>query len=165
MKIVPLVLALAAVALPAAARSYRLGAVEVVDPWSRPAAAGQTGVGYMAVKNTGKAPIVLTGASTPLAAKASLHRTSMAGGVMRMAPVSGGLTIPPGGSVSFAPAGYHLMLEGLTKPLTLGQRAPITLTFADGKKVQIELSVQTAAGPAPAGAGSAATGAMPGMNH
>ncbi len=157
-----LALALVAIALPAAASSYRLGAVEVADPWSRPAAAGMNGVGYMAIKNTGKTPIVLTGASTPLAAKISLHQTSMAGGVMRMAPVTGGLTIAPGRAVSLAPAGYHMMLEGLTKPLVLGQRAPVTLTFADGKKVQIELSVQTSAGAAPAGG---AMGAMPGMNH
>jgi copper(I)-binding protein len=154
--------ALLAVALPASARSYRLGAVEVVDPWSRPAAVGMNGVGYMAIKNTGKTPVVLTGASTPVAAKVSLHQTSMAGGVMRMAPVSGGLTIPPGGAVTLATAGYHMMLEGLTKPLVLGERAPVTLTFADGKKVQVDLSVQTSAGAAPAGA---AMGSMPGMNH
>lgn len=165
MKTLPLALALLAVALPAAARSYRLGAVEIADPWTRPAAAGQTGVGYMAIRNTGKTPIVLTGAQSPLAAKVTVHRTSMAGGVMRMALVSNGLTAPPGGTIALAPAGYHLMLEGLTKPLALGERAPVTLLFADGKKVQIELSVQTAAGAAPAGSAPAAMGAMPGMNH
>jgi copper(I)-binding protein len=164
MKSLPLALALVAIALPAAASSYRLGAVEVVNPWSRPAAAGMNGVGYMAIKNNGKTPIVLTGASTPLAAKISMHRTSMAGGVMRMAPVTAGLTIAPGGTATLAPAGYHMMLEGLTKPLALGQRAPVTLTFADGKKVQIDLSVQTGAGAAPA-AGAPAMGSMPGMNH
>ena len=162
MKSLPLAFALAAIALPAAAASYRLGAVEVVDPWSRPAVAGMTGVGYMAIRNNGKAPIVLTGASTPLAAKVSLHRTSMAGGVMRMAPVSGGLTVPPGGTATLAPAGYHMMLEGLTKPLALGQRAPMTLIFADGKKMRVELSVQTRAGAARAGG---AMGAMAGMDH
>jgi copper(I)-binding protein len=165
MKSLPLAFALVAIALPAAASSYRLGAVEVVDPWSRPAAAGMNGVGYMAIKNNGKTPIVLTGASTPLAAKISLHQTSMAGGVMRMAPVSGGLTVPPGGTVTLAPAGYHMMLEGLTKPLALGQRAPVTLTFADGKKMQIDLSVQTSAGAAPARPATGAMGSMPGMNH
>lgn len=167
MKISPLALAfvtlaIVATALPAAARSYRLGAVEVVDPWTRPAAAGMNGVGYMAIKNTGKTPVVLRSATSPLAPKVTIHQTSMAGGVMRMAPVSGGLTVPPGGTVNLAPAGYHLMLEGLAKPLALGARAPVTLTFADGKKVQIELSVQTSAGAAPAGG---AMGSMPGMNH
>ncbi len=155
-----LALALAAIALPAAARSYKLGVVEIVDPWTRPAAAGQTGVGYMVVKNTGKAPITLTGAQSAQAAKVGLHQTSMTGGVMRMAPVTGGLTIAPGAAVTLAPAGYHLMLEGLTKPLVVGQRAPLTLVFADGKKVQVELSVQTVAGAAPA-----MTGSMPGMQH
>lgn len=162
MKSLTLAFALAAIALPAAAASYRLGAVEVADPWSRPAAAGMTGVGYMTIKNSGKAPIVLTGASSPLAAKVSLHRTSMAGGVMRMAPVSGGLTVPPGGTATLAPAGYHMMLEGLTKPLAVGQRAPLTLTFADGKTMRVELSVQTSVGTAPV---KGAMGAMAGMGH
>lgn len=58
----------------------------------------------MGLKNSGATPLVLTGASTPLAARVSLHRTSMAGGVMRMAPVNGGLTVPPGGGVTLAPA-------------------------------------------------------------
>lgn len=146
--------AVLSVALPAAARAYRAGPVEVVDPWTRPAAAGQTGVGYMAIRNTGKTPIVLTGAQTPLAPKVSLHQTSMANGVMRMAPVAGGLTIAPGASAALAPAGYHFMLEGLAKPLTAGQAAPLTLLFADGRKVRVELSVQ-----------STPAGGMAGMRH
>lgn len=162
MRIIVLAGTLALLALPAAALSYRLGAVEVVDPWGRPAAAGMNGVGYMAIRNSGKTPITLVRVATPLAAKVSLHRTSMAGGVMRMAPVTGGLTIAPGATVTLAPAGYHLMLEGLTRPLVLGQRAPVNLTFADGRTLRIELSVQTAAGAAPAGR---ATGSMPGMKH
>lgn len=151
--------ALSAAALPAEARVYRAGAVEIVDPWTRPAAAGQTGVGYMVIKNAGKTPIVLTGAQTPLAPKVSLHQTSMTNGVMRMAPVAGGLTIAPGASAALAPAGHHLMMEGLAKPLALGQTAPLTLLFADGRKVAVDLSVQT--GAAPAGG----MGHMSGMKH
>ncbi len=155
-----LAVALAALALPASAAPYRQGPVEVVDPWSRPAAVGMNGVGYMVIKNNGKTPLVLTGASTPLAAKVSLHQSSMASGVMRMSLVAGGLTIAPGATARLAPAGYHMMLEKLTKPLALGQRAPLTLTFADGRKMQVELSVQT--GPSAAGG---AMGAMSGMHH
>jgi copper(I)-binding protein len=153
----PVLIAAAALfaATTAAAHAYRLGAVEVDHPWSRPAAAGMTGVGYMAIRNTGKTPVVLTGATTPLAAKVSLHQTSMAGGVMRMAPVRSGVTVAPGATVALAPAGYHFMLEGLKAPLVLGRNAPLTLTFADGRTLQVELAVQT----------GAATGAMPGMKH
>ncbi len=140
----------------AAAHEYRLGAVEVDHPWSRPAAAGMTGVGYMAIRNTGKTPVVLTGATTPLAARVTVHQTSMAGGVMRMAPLKAGLTVAPGAAVALAPAGYHLMLEGLKKPLVLGQHAPLTLTFADGKTLKVELAVET-------GAGGGAS--MAGMTH
>ena len=143
----------------AAAHGYRLGPVQVDHPWSRPAASGMTGAGYMIIKNTGKTPVVLTGATTPLAAKVTMHQTSMTGGVMRMAPLKTGLTVAPGASVALAPGGYHLMLEGLKKPLTLGQHAPLTLTFADGKTLKIELGVETGAAEAPA------KRSMAGMNH
>ncbi len=158
---IPLRLLIAAsalfVATSASAHAYRLGAVEVDHPWSRPAVAGMTGVGYLAIKNTGKTPIVLTGATTPIAAKVSLHRTSTAGGVMRMAPVAGGLTVAPGAAVALAPGGYHLMLEGLKGPLVLGKNVPLTLTFADGKTLKVELTVQTTPGAGPA--------VMAGMQH
>ena len=57
-------------------------------------------------------------------------------------------------TVTLAPAGYHLMLERLNRPLTPGQRAPLTLTFADGKKLQVELAVE-----------SVGARATPGMKH
>ena len=141
----------------AAAHAYRVGAVEVDHPWSRPAAGGMTGVGYMVIKNTGKAPVVLTGASTPLATKVTIHQTSMAGGVMRMAPLKAGLTLAPGATATLAPGGYHLMLEGLKKPLELGQSVPLTLTFADGKVLDVKLAVEAGAG--------GAMGPMAGMKH
>lgn len=60
------------------------------------------------------------------------------------------VAVPAGGSVTFAPGGYHLMLIGLTKPVKTGDAVPATLTFASGAKVKV--SFVAAMGPPAAGA-------------
>lgn len=139
--------ALAALTLstPAFAGDYRAGGIEVRRPWTRPAQAGMNGVGYLTVANVGAKPVKLVGVETPAARSATLHQSSMAGGVSSMRPVTGGLTIAPGAKVDFAPGGYHLMLMGLTKAQALGGKVPLTLVFDGGRKLRIDLSVE--AGP------------------
>ena len=140
-------------ALPVAAAALALAAaplcsahaadVEAVRPWSRPAAAGGNGVGYVTLVNHGKAD-VLTGAQTPLAERVEMHASSMAGGVMRMAPEAR-VPVPADGQVSFAPGGRHLMLIGLKRPLKLGDKVPATLKFASGASLRVKFVVQAQA--------------------
>ena len=148
---------LALAASPALAKSFRLQSLEVGDPWTRPAPAGGTAVGYMVLTNRGKAPVSLLSAHTALARTVSLHQTTLAGGVASMAAVRAGVVIPPGGSVALAPGGYHMMLEGIAKPLAPGGSAPVVLVFSGGQKLRIDLEVRTGAPDAMAG--------MAGMHH
>jgi copper(I)-binding protein len=138
-------LAALTVSAPAFAGDYRAGGIEVRRPWTRPAQAGMNGVGYLTVANVGAKPVKLVGVETPAARSATLHQSSMAGGVSSMRPVTGGLTIAPGAKVEFSPGGYHLMLMGLTKAQALGGKVPLTLVFDGGRKLRIDLSVE--AGP------------------
>jgi copper(I)-binding protein len=142
--------AVAALALSATAQAaaYRAGGLEVVQPWSRPAAAGTNGAGFMTVSNKGKTADTLKTVETPAARKAEIHQTSMAGGIMSMKRLDAGLPIGPGESVTFAPGGYHLMLVGLTKASKAGDKIPATLVFASGARIKIEFPV--GAGPAAA---------------
>jgi copper(I)-binding protein len=41
------------------------------------------------------------------------------------------------------PGGDHIMLAGLTRPLTAGQKIPATLVFRRAGRVKIEISVET----------------------
>jgi len=132
-----------ACATPAAAGPAPAG-VEVVQAWSRPAVAGATAVGYMTLVNHGRRPVALVGAESPLARKAEIHRSSVDGGVMRMASASS-VTIPPGGSVKFAPGGYHLMFLGLARNLRPGDRVPATLRYSDGKRTAVSFQVGSGA--------------------
>lgn len=142
--------ALAAVAAltlsaPAFAGDYRAGGIEVRRPWTRPAQAGMNGVGYLTVANVGAKPVKLVAVETPAARSATIHQSSMTGGVSSMRALTGGLTIAPGAKVEFAPGGYHLMLMGLKSAQALGGKTPLTLVFDDGRKMRIDLSVE--AGP------------------
>ena len=146
----PLIAAFAALALAATAHAatYRAGGIEVAQPWSRPAAQGTNGAGFMTVTNTGKTADTLKAVEVPLAKKAEIHKTSMANGIMSMQRLDAGLPLAPGESVSFAPGGYHLMLIGLAKATRSGDVIPATLVFASGARLKIEFPVRTAPAPA-----------------
>ena len=127
------------------AGDYRLGGVEVRRPWTRPAAAGMNGVGYLTLANVGAKPVRLVAVESPAARSITLHQTSQANGVSSMRPVTGGLTVAPGAKVEFAPGGYHLMLMGLKSAQAVGGKTPLTLVFADGRRMKIDLSVEAGA--------------------
>lgn len=114
-------------------------AIQAQQPWSRPAAAGGTGAGYLVLVNEGPAD-ALVGVESPIARKVEMHVADMSGGVMRM-KAEDRVAVPAGGRVIFAPGGRHLMLIGLKKPLRQGERAPATLRFASGAQLKVEFLV------------------------
>lgn len=71
-------------------------------------------------------------------------------GVAKMRPVTGGLEIKPGSTVTLEPGGLHAMLIGLKQPITQGGRVQGTLVFERAGKVDVEFAVQPLGGPAPA---------------
>jgi copper(I)-binding protein len=146
----------------ALAGDYRVGGLEIRRPWTRPAQAGMNGVGYLTLVNVGGKPVKLLRVESPVARSVTVHQTSQAGGVSSMRPVTDGLTIPPGGTVAFAPGGYHLMLMGLTRGQALGGKVPLTLVFDAGRRIRIELSVES--GAPKGGAGPAKADPMAGMH-
>jgi copper(I)-binding protein len=152
-------LALMLVLSPAA---YAAGAIRIDHPWSRPTPPGApTAVGYMTIVNRAGVPDRLEAVSSPAAATVSVHSMSMAGGVMRMRPVEGGLAAPAKGQITLGPDGDHLMFEGLKRPFRAGDRVPVVLTFAHAGRIRAALVVQTPEHLAPP-AGKPASG-MAGM--
>jgi copper(I)-binding protein len=136
----------AAAAAPAVAATPAL--LQAVQPWSRPAAAGGNGAGYLTLVNRGKTADALVGVESPAAQKVEMHASSMAGGVMKMSQEAR-VPLPAGGQVVFAPGGRHLMLIGLKKPLKTGDKVPATLRFASGQQLKVDFAVSATA---PAGA-------------
>jgi len=138
---------------PAAAADYKIGALDVTQPWARATPKGaSTGAAYMTVTNTGSKAARLSCASTVVAATCQIHEMAMSNGVMRMRPVEGGLEIKPGQIVTLKPGGYHIMLEGLKAPLKAGDTVEAMLTSSDGGSVKVAFPIAAIGAPAPGAA-------------
>lgn len=126
-----------------AIRQFAKGRIVIGDPWARQTAPGQTtGGAFLTITNKGDVGDKLIGASSPAATRVELHSMSMAGGVMRMRPVTRGLDVPAGGTLMLSPEGYHIMFVGLKAVLTPGKMIPATLIFARAGRVEVRFKVE-----------------------
>jgi len=149
----------------AAAAKYQLGTLQITQPWARATPKGAaSGAAYMTVKNTGTKDAHLNCVSSDVAAKCEIHEMSMAGGVMRMRAVEGGLEIKPGQTVTLKPGGFHMMLTGLKAQLQEGKTLEATLQANGGGTTQVEFPIAAVGAPGPDGAtGGAMKMQGPGM--
>lgn len=121
------------------ALAARHGDIAVTSAWSRATPVGApTAVGFVELTNHGAQPDRLLSVDSPAADHVSLHQMSMAGGIMRMRPVVGGLEIAPGATLSLNPNGDHLMFEALRRPFRSGDRIPAVLHFQHAGAVRVE---------------------------
>ncbi|WP_019587091.1 copper chaperone PCu(A)C [Deinococcus apachensis] len=153
-------LALAAILLPAAAGHADHGAaVSAPAPQPRisarplaltaqgatvvavPPGATETSA-FLTLRNTGQAPIVLTGVRTPLARHAMLMITRRdLQGLTGMSGVNT-LTVAAGSTLRMGPDGDHLMLMDLTRVPKVGEKVPLTLTTRDGRSLTVSAVVR-----------------------
>jgi copper(I)-binding protein len=143
-KIGILVASIVALAADAAnAHDYKVGALEIDNPWSRAVPKGATvAAGYMTIKNTGTQPDRLVSGSTSVAGKFEIHEMSMDNGVMKMRQVAGGLEIKPGETVELKPESIHIMMMGLKKPIQQGKPFKASLMFEKAGPVDIDFAVE-----------------------
>lgn len=129
-------------AIPAAADDFTVGPITIDQPWARASApSARAGAAYMVLVNTGDAPDRLTAASSPVADVVEIHTHIMDGGVMRMRPVDA-IEVSPGEPTVLRPGGLHVMLIGLTEPLTEGETFPLTLQFEAAGSVDVAVRVE-----------------------
>jgi copper(I)-binding protein len=136
-------LLLAMLATDASAEDYKIGNLQISQPWTRatPKGAAVAG-GYLKITNTGTTPDRLLGGSTDVAKRFEIHEMSMGGGVMKMRELKDGLDIPPGATVELKPSSYHIMMQELARPLAKGQRVKASLTFEKAGKGEVEFAVE-----------------------
>ncbi len=116
----------------------------VTGGWSRPAAQGGVGAGYLTVTNTGAVADTLLSVTTPAAAKVEVHQSMVMNGMAMMHAMES-VDVPARGKALLAPGGYHLMLIGLKSGSKVGDAIPLTLTFAKAGKVTTSLAVRVTA--------------------
>lgn len=120
--------------------------VTISDAWAAATMPGaQVGAAYLRLANTGASPVTFVSATSPASTSVEIHTMSMDGGVMRMRPVSGGVTIQPGQTVNLEPGGMHLMLMGLRQPLADGSTITLNLSFTGAKAQSVQVPVRSRA--------------------
>ena len=140
----------AILALPAFALDYKLGAIEIGQPWTRATPpTAESGGGYLVLKNTGTTPDRLIAVKSPAADKVEIHEMKMDGNVMRMREVEKGIEIPPGATVELKPGGFHVMFMGLKAPFAKEAKVPLTLVFEKAGSIDVDLMVQAMGAQAP----------------
>jgi periplasmic copper chaperone A len=149
-KFVFVAMSLALAASAAAAAEYKVGALQIREPWSRATPKGaDVAAGYMTIVNGGTQADRLIGGSAAVADRFEIHQMTMNQGVMQMRPVAGGLEIKPGEAIELKPGSWHAMWLGLRRPLAAGDRVKGSLVFEKAGKVEIEYHVQPIGGAPP----------------
>lgn len=119
--------------------------VAVSDAWVRALPPGQPNTAaYLTVTNPGAATVTIVGASSAISNSAEIHTTREVDGLQRMERLTQ-LQVPPGGSVSFAPGGTHLMLLGLQRMPAPGEEVKLCLELAPAGEVCTDAPVRKSA--------------------
>jgi hypothetical protein len=131
-------------ALLAACFAKGAGAAEIAiaDPWiaAAPPTVGINAAYLLLTNNTAKT-VTLVGAESPRFARIEMHRSETKDGVNAMRrEVS--LALQAGQRLSFTPGGLHLMLFSGSPPPRDGEKIPLTLLFADGRRLDFAAEVR-----------------------
>lgn len=115
--------------------------VKVHDAWARATAPGMPmGAVYAEIENTGSEDVTLVSVETSAARLAEIHESVEVNGMMRMREITP-FVVQAGETVSFRPAGKHIMLMGLKEALQEGETLELTATFSDGNTVEVQAAI------------------------
>ena len=144
-----LLLAPSAWAAPAAS-TPKAGCLSIEDGWIRlPPAPRPMLAGFGRIINRCADARELVAVRSPRFGEVSLHQTRVVDGVSRMRELER-LPIAAGGQALLQPGGLHLMLMQPDSTLVEGERVPLVLVLEDGRELQAQLVVSTAAPVQPA---------------
>jgi periplasmic copper chaperone A len=101
---------------------------------------------YFTLTNSGGDDRLLA-VEAPGTGEATLHETSMDGGVMRMRPIDGGVEVAKGEAVRFTPYGKHVMIM-LNRPLDPTKPVRLRLTFEEQGIVTVDAPISSPGGMA-----------------
>jgi periplasmic copper chaperone A len=120
-------------------------AMTVENVWGRNSPmAAPNGAFYMIITNNTGQDDSLTGAAVDVCGTVELHEMYMKeNDVMGMRQVEGGvIPIPNGETVELKVGGLHVMCIGKTKEFELGEKFPITLSFANAGDIVVEAEIR-----------------------
>lgn len=120
------------------ASDVQVGDLKIMKPWTRATPPNaKVGGGYLTIMNSGTAADRLVSATSAVAGKVEIHDMKIEDGVMKMRPLTGGLDIPAGETVTLAPGGLHVMFMKLAEPFKMGEMVKATLVFEKAGSVEV----------------------------
>jgi copper(I)-binding protein len=134
-----------AAVLALSAASAAAGPVDISGAWFRALPGKLPAGGYFTAVNTTGREIDIMGARSEACGMLMLHKSEDKGGMSGMSMVDK-VAIPPGGTVRFAPGGYHLMCTDPTPKMKIGARVPVLLELSNGVHVAVAFTVKGATG-------------------
>ena len=125
------------------AADYRLGSLEIEQPWTRATPpTAKAGGGFVTITNKGTTADRLVAARSTASDKVELHEMKMDGSVMRMRELEKGVEIPAGATVMLKPGGYHIMFMELKAPFAKDAKVPVTLVFEKAGSIDVPFTVE-----------------------
>ncbi|HEY8104459.1 MAG TPA: copper chaperone PCu(A)C [Gemmatimonadales bacterium] len=100
--------------------------------------AGDGGSAYFTIRNAGSLPDTLTSVAVAGASTAQLHTLT---GTGRMTPLEHAV-VPAGGALALRQGEAHLMFEGMSRKIELGDTTAVSLRFARAGTVMVPLVVE-----------------------
>ncbi len=124
--------------------SHNLSHVEIDNAYIKlPLKGINSSAGYLTLKNKSKNSIELSGISCEASDTSSFHDTyiNKYSGMMSMTKLDK-LSIESGYEISFKPGGKHLMIEGLSTSINLGDVISCTIIFSNAYRLPIEFEIR-----------------------
>jgi copper(I)-binding protein len=116
--------------------------------WVRlPAVQENPGAAYFTLRG-GSSPATLLSVTAPYAVRTEMHESMAEGAAMTMKPLKQ-VDLAARVTLEFKPGGRHVMLFDVSPKLVAGERVPLTLSFADGRKIEVKAVVVGAGDPEP----------------
>ena len=144
------------IATAAGAHEFKVGALDIAHPWSRPTPKdANVAGGYLTITNKGKTADRLIGGESPAASQIEVHEVVDVDGMAKTRPLANGIEIKPGKTVELKPGSLRIVLLGLKEPLQLGQKIKGTLVFEKAGPVEIVYNVEENPGAAVSGVAAA----------
>ena len=116
---------------------------DVTDAWFRALPGKLPAGGYFTAQNNSRRDVAIVGVSSDACGMVMIHQSSSKGGMSGMDMVDK-IVVPAGGTVKFAPAGYHLMCE--QPKMKIGAKVPVSFSLSNGTTVVVAFQVRNAAG-------------------
>lgn len=116
--------------------------VQATNVWVRAAPSGNSAA-FMILKNGGSAADRLVKAESDVSKAVEIHKTTMEGGIMKMAPVEN-IEVPAGGQAELKPGGFHVMFIDLNRELKPGEKIKLKLTFEKAGTQELMAEVRSA---------------------